>query len=261
RKERTPGTPDKMKSLNAGVWVVNKVDKIKSKETLPIQTVEYSYGKSIVHKELGFLGFEEFFSKSYDEINSTNYTENKQYFTTISDESNKIFSVIPEKNITLRNGNPISESIFNKQIHSFSDGNFQIYDVNSISIDYINESMITNNYTYYPINNNIWTEESTVSNLNSSKIVKVDTKTIAYGSHGLQRGGVAVDNKIETVTTTSEYRNYDAETGELIPLTNNNPIQSTTTKYEYKGSADNFLLDKEINFFEELKAVESIFEY
>lgn len=260
RKDISTTPSESVKPLNSGIWVVNEIEKYMSKNATPIQSIGYSYGKSVFHKQLGFVGFKEFFSKSFDDLNTTNNSENRQFFKILNNESDKVFTLIPDSSSLFRNGEIISSTIYDKVVDFYDDGNFLIYDNDIISIDYKDLSKVTMHYEYYG-DKNLQSEETITSNLDESKIINSVKKIISYTSKGLSWGGEPINNKIDSEILETQYFNYD-ENGNLInPPLPNNPVYTTTTKYEYKTSLDNFMLDKIISFYQESKSVEKKFEY
>ena len=131
--------------MNQGVWAVSSVEKIKAKTSGPGIKIDYTYGYSVFHKDIGFLGFKEFFIKTYDE---KGYTQTRDFHQVIENTNNKIYSLVNSKTQSYRNSQLMSEVDYASSIETFSNNNYAITNNSSLEIDYFNEVKTTSEIIY-----------------------------------------------------------------------------------------------------------------
>ncbi|MDC1068389.1 hypothetical protein OAQ99_04445, partial [Candidatus Kapabacteria bacterium] len=259
-KDNSP-TEEDLKPFNAGIWVVDAVEKRKSKKEENELRIEYRYGDAKFHKELGFLGFRKFFTKTFDMKGSSYFSETRQYFKVLkSDYQNdprKIYTLVPEKTETYRNSTHLETQIFDKDYFIFKnapyeDNNYIIYDKSIKIEDHYNKIRTETYYEYdETYDNSLEFEEVFVKRYDSPNQIVSRNKTIyGYTSRGSYWGTSAtnLNNKLESITKESEIFNRDAS-GNLISPTpfTSNPLIQTKTEFYYKGSSDNYMLDYKID--------------
>lgn len=227
-----------LRPMNNGLWLVNSVNYTKSKKTIPEKKIDYSYGYSIFSKELGFLGFKEFFTRSYDAYDSPNYTESREYFNPYIDNPNKIITIIPDRTEThrwvdswLETENTYETINSIPSLKTFDDGNYMFYQTNIVNIDHHNETRSQTSFTYDNFLNPL-TEETYITDYSGSTNITRTKKEIEYGSYGVTWGVDDVPNKATKITNESEVYN---DLGELPFI--------TVTKYNYLHTAPYYLTD------------------
>jgi RHS repeat-associated protein len=258
RKELSESNSDQ-KIFNAGSWVVSKVEKTKSGDVTPSLEIDYTYGKAIFHKKKGFLGFEEFFTRIFDEKNSSSYTETRQFYSIFEDEANKIYEPYLERELVFRNGNQIGEYRYVKDKYLYANGNYSIFNQTVEKFDFLNEARSITSYNFSnDESRNLESEEMIITtctgdpnNPGPHDYVSRVKKLYSYDSFGCTWEGIPIKNKVTSVTEESQI--YDS-----TPL--DDPF-SQKTSFDYYDGTEKYKLKDLIIYPTTEKALKTTYVY